>query len=73
VALTYLGCSSFDSQFGTRFIHRFENAEGQRLVWKTGTGLGYSDGFKVTATFSVKEHGEFRGWNQTKITRLVVD
>jgi hypothetical protein len=73
VPLTYLGCSSFDSQFGTCFIHRFENAEGQRLVWKTGAGLGYSDGFKVTATFSVKEHGEFRGWNQTKITRLVVD
>jgi hypothetical protein len=71
VALTYLGCSSFDSAFGVCFIHRFDNAEGQRLVWKTSTSLGYSDGLKVTATFSVKEHGEYKGWNQTKITRVV--
>jgi hypothetical protein len=72
VALTYLGCSSFDSAYGTCFIHRFENEAGQRLVWKTGSELGYADGFKLVATFSVKEHGEYKGWNQTKITRLVV-
>lgn len=70
VKLRYLGCHSFDSQFGTCFIHKFENAEGQRLVWKTSNDLGYADGFEVTATFTVKEHGEYNGWAQTKITRL---
>jgi hypothetical protein len=70
--LTYLGCFSFDSQFGTTYIHRFENAEGQRLVWKTGTELGYADGHKVKATFTVKEHGDWKGWAQTKVSRLEV-
>lgn len=71
VSLTYLGCASFDSQWGTCFIHRLENEAGQRLVWKTGTELGYADGFKFVAAFTVKEHGEFKGWNQTKISRVV--
>lgn len=73
VSLRYLGCSSFDSQFGTCFIHKFENEAGQRLVWKTSTDLGYADdGFALRATFTVKEHGEYKGWNQTKISRVVV-
>jgi hypothetical protein len=72
VSLRYLGCNSFDSQFGTCFIHKFENEAGQRLVWKTGTDLGYADGFELKATFTVKEHGEYKGWNQTKISRVVV-
>jgi hypothetical protein len=41
-------------------------------VWKTGTDLGYADGFELKATFTVKEHGEYKGWNQTKISRVVV-
>jgi hypothetical protein len=70
VSLTYAGCSSFDSAYGVCYIHRFDNAEGQRLVWKTSTGLGLSDGTKVTATFTVKEHGEYKGFTQTKISRV---
>lgn len=70
VSLTYVGCSSFDSAYGVCYIHRFDNEAGQRLVWKTGTGLGLSDGTKVTATFTVKEHGEYKGYTQTKISRV---
>ena len=72
LALTYLGCSSFDSQYGTCYIHKFsEDATGARLIWKTGTDLNLPDNHKMVATFTVKEHGEYNGWAQTQITRLV--
>lgn len=73
VDLTYKGCHSFESAFGWCYIHKFDTADGSRLVWKTGTDLGYDDDAKIVATFTVKEHGYYKGWKQTKVSRVVCD
>lgn len=70
VTLRYLGSSSFDSQFGTTWIHRFD-LDGCRLVWKTGKEPEFDEGDDATMTFTIKAHSEFKGWPQTEITRCV--
>jgi len=70
--ITYLGSNSFDSQFGTCFIHRFAAADGALLVWKTSTGLDYAQGHSLTATFTVKEHSDYKGTKQTLISRTKI-
>ena len=71
IKLTFLGTKSFDSQWGVCYYHTFSNEAGQQLLWKTGTSLGYADGFQTTAKFTVKAHSQFRGAAQTEIIRLV--
>lgn len=70
-AITYLRSTGFDSQFGYTYIHTFAADTGARLVWKTGTELPYTTGDKLVATFTVKEHSEWKGNLQTKVSRVV--
>lgn len=70
VKLTWLGCASFDGMYGTTFIHRFVDEDGRRLTWKTADGMGGVEaGDQVSGSFSVKEHGSWKGKKQTAITR----
>lgn len=39
----YLGSASFDTDYGTMYIHRFEDDNGDLLVWKTAKALGDYD------------------------------
>lgn len=71
IKLTYLGSSSFDSQWGVTWIHRFD-LDGCRLVWKTGTCPDYDEGDVVELTFTIKAHSDYKGWPQTEITRCIV-
>ena len=68
--LVYLGSSSFDSNFGTCFIHRFRTESGQDVIWKTGTGDIATEGDVVTVNASVKSHGDYKGRLQTVLTRV---
>ena len=73
LALTYLGSSSFETNFGLLFIHRFLAAEGD-AVWKTGSvdGSSFEVGKSYLVDASVKEHGDYKGRSQTVITRVKV-
>lgn len=68
--LTYKGNHSFDSQFGTTFIHRFATENGSDVIWKTG-GLALCEpGQTITVDATVKEHGDYKGRPQTALTRV---
>lgn len=69
--IIYTKSTGFDSQFGYTYIHTFRTAVGHLLIWKTGTELSVAPGTRVIATFTVKEHSEWNGTPQTKITRVV--
>ncbi len=65
----------------THYIHTFEDAEGNVLVWKTTSSMavqldddgckwhtiGWGDIIQITGT--VKDHTEYRGTQQTVLTR----
>jgi len=59
--------------YGTTFIHKFSDEDGNIIVWMTGKDLRdeLADGWIVeNAVASVKKHDEFRGEKQTTITRM---
>lgn len=81
--VTYLRVNAFDGYMGrTTYVHTFEDADGNVLVWKTGNVLEYIDengtyqyvaegsDFDIAAT--VKDHTEYRGVKQTEVTRLKI-
>ncbi len=71
VSLTYLGCASFDSQYGTTFIHRFQSGA-NIAIWKTSNDGGFEVGETVTVDATVKEHTVWRDIRQTALTRVKV-
>lgn len=81
--VTYIRTNAFDGYMGrTTYIHTFEDADGNVLVWKTTNVLEYIDendtyqyvaegsDFDIAAT--VKDHTEYRGVKQTEVTRLKI-
>lgn len=61
--------ASWDTQFGTTFLHKMVDEQGNVYIWKTGKGMPNR---KTTIVGTVKEHKEFRGIKQTELTRCKV-
>ena len=57
----------------TRYVHNFRDEAGNKLIWKTGRGLGFDNGTKVKVRGTVKEHKEYREEKQTILTRCKVE
>lgn len=75
VAIRYLRSIGYESQFGAGFFHFFTTVEGGNILkWSTGSAMdNVQPGTVYTATFTVKEHGEYNGTKQTSISRAVLD
>lgn len=89
VAVTLKKSFSFENTFGyqtsTSYIHNFEDAAGNVIIWKTTNSLieetypedkpGHYEAHPFTTgtlTGTVKEHSEYRGVKQTVLTRCKV-
>lgn len=58
----------FDTAYGYSFIHKFVDAEGHVVVWKTAQALTLGNTYNLVGT--VKAHEEYRGELQTVITNV---
>lgn len=54
-------------------IITMRDGDGHEIVWKTSTVQPVTVGDDVTMTGTVKEHGEFRGVDQTQISRAKLE
>jgi hypothetical protein len=70
--LTYRGNYSFDSQYGTTFIHRFVTENGSDAIWKTGSMAPCTEGETIAVDATVKKHGDYKGRLQTELSRVKV-
>lgn len=79
--VTYETYFSFETHYGTTYIHKFVDDSGNVIIWKTSKGLyygveGYDDGFekgfRCRIKGTVKEHQEYRGDKQTVLTRCKI-
>lgn len=61
-------CPSFESDYGRVYVNTFEDADGNILIWKTGS-YNAEVGDKVTLMGTVKDHSEYRGTKQTILSR----
>lgn len=63
--------TAWETQWGTTFMYEFVTAEGNIMIWKTSKWLDEDD--EITSiTGKVKAHTEFRGVQQTELTRCKV-
>lgn len=75
---TYIGSASFDvpsfSGFGmdTMYIHMFKDGNGNKLVWKTGKGIGLERETQVSLRGTIKAHSEYKDEKQTVLTRCKI-
>ena len=75
--VTYTGCASYDTYFGTTWIYKFDTDDGAHLVWKTGANLGGTEFFimeddRITIKATIKDHKDYHGIDQTELTRVKV-
>lgn len=75
IEVTFTGYSSFETNFGTMIIYRFDTDDGAHLIWKTGTILGgyetvIDEGDRIKIRATIKEHKEYNGIEQTELQRV---
>ena len=61
----------FEGEFGVTYFNNFEDAEGNLVLWKTGTFVG-EEGKEYTMKATIKAHSEWKGGKQTEISRAKV-
>ena len=66
--VTVKGWSSYDTQFGTSYIYRMVDVDGNAVVWFT-SNCDLDTDSTYTMMAKIKEHGEYNGVAQTVITR----
>ena len=72
VEATYKGAPTFETMWGTMYIHKFQDDDGNVIIWKTGKYLDLDDGDRVVVSGKIKEHDEYKGIRQTVLTRCKV-
>lgn len=60
-----------EGYYGTTWIHRFEDNEGNSLVWFSSKDVDFRVGNEYTVKATVKKHDEYKGRKQTLINRVV--
>ena len=69
--VTLTAVRSFDGFYGTSFIYTFIHGENV-LVWMTSSCKDIEIGDEIFLTGTVKEHSEYKGIKQTKLSRCII-
>lgn len=69
--VTLTNVRSFEGFYGTSFIYTFDYNE-NTLVWMTSSCKDIEIGDEVFLTGTVKEHSEYKGVKQTKLSRCII-
>lgn len=75
----YISSASWENEYGcsvwgndTTYLHKFEDADGNKLVWKTSNNIPHGYGTELTLTGTIKEHSEYDDERQTVLTRCKI-
>jgi len=72
VPVTFMKEWTFDSSFGICTIMKFMDADGNVIMWKTGSYEQLVSGEKFTITGTVKKHDIYRDVKQTTLSRCIL-
>ena len=70
--LTYMNSYSFDTEWGTSYIHKFLDQNGNIFVWKSSNSVRADQGEVVKIKGTIKDHAEYAGAKQTILTRCKI-
>ena len=77
--MTYIHTASWENGYGGYWnsgvtnLHTFKDEQGNVFVWKTDKYIEADYGTKLTVSGTVKEHSDYKGINQTVLTRCKVE
>ena len=63
--------TSWETEYGYTYLYKFTSGNNV-LVWKTSKYIFAEDEVLDEITFTVKAHNEYRGENQTEVTRCKI-
>lgn len=70
--VTVKGMRSFEGNYGVKTLVRMKDDEGRTLIWwASGDPEWLKEDEKYEITGTIKEHGEYNGWKQTVLSRVV--
>jgi hypothetical protein len=69
--LTVVKKFDVEGYYGTSTVHKFQDAQGNSLVWFSSRGTDYEVGHTYEVKATVKEHREYKGNKETAISRVV--
>lgn len=69
-ATSFMMLGQWEGTYGTRYMYKFTDVEGNIFVWKTGNLIDTEK--PVTVTGTVKAHSEYKGEKQTELTRCKI-
>lgn len=79
VNVTYIGSASWEQPAYLSwepdvlmYLHKFVDADGNMLVWKTTSGISIDENTTVELTGTIKEHKEYKETKQTVLTRCKI-
>jgi hypothetical protein len=72
LTLTLAKVNYFESQFGSMGIFKFYDADGNVIIWKTGSDPRIEVGATVKVKATIGDHKEYKGVKQTEVKRLTV-
>lgn len=67
--LTVVFVKEIDGFYGVTYMHKFQDENGNILVWFATNGTEFEIGDKVSGKATVKKHDEYNGQKQTTINR----
>lgn len=70
--LLLVDIKSWDTEWGPNYLHKFQDPDGNWLIWKTGTIL-LDQGSTYTGKATVKDHNVYNGDKQTVLTRAAFE
>ncbi len=89
LSLTLTGSYSWDSAYGTQILYFFEDSDHNAFVWKTSSGFcrtvpveegSFARSYRpvekgeiVKVRATIKAHGEYKGQEQTTLTRVKLE
>lgn len=75
--LRLLNVSAYTTSYGVTNVVLMEDGDGNKVVWKTGACpqefFDHERGDRLSAKFTIKEHGTYRDEAQTTVLRLKVE
>lgn len=70
--LTLQKVFTFETDFGLCHIYKFVDVEGNIFIWKTSKYIKNEEGETIKIKGTIKDHNEYKGENQTILTRCKI-
>lgn len=71
-SVKHVKTAGYDTMYGYMYVYTFADANGNLIVWKTGSVVEIDSSSSFVLKGTIKEHNEYKGEKQTIMTRCKI-